>query len=396
LVDTDRDPAFGTQFLYRKNSIKGSFINATASYTQINTGASYGLENESAFFLRLDRPLVSPYSRWAGGAELSRNWSVNVTDKIDLSFRNYIYYVNDFWIGYNMGVKQKVENRNRYFLALRTFRQSFSEQPEQPLEELNPVYNNRTYILGEFTFYNQNFYRTKYVYGFGRTEDVPYGTNISFLAGTIKQLGFSRPYIGFEFDKSVFHKRGNFGEYAIKIGALKQQNELEDITVLASASLFSKLIQTKRLKIRQSARITYTSILNQRINMPLRVDNEFGIRAFGADSLLGTTRLSAGVETLMFIRPTLLGFNFAPFLFADMAMIAPKNEALFKQKAYFALGGGIRTRNENLIFGTVELRMFYFPRVTEDLSHFKISLSSNLRVKYSSSFVNAPSFIRYN
>ena len=79
-----------------------------------------------------------------------------------------------------------------------------------------------------------------------------------------------------------------------------------------------------------------------------------------------------------------------------MAMMAPKQETLLKQKVYYALGSGVRTRNENLIFGTIELRLYYFPRVTEDLSHFKVTLSSNLRVKYSSGFVNAPAFIRYN
>ena len=92
------------------------------------------------------------------------------------------------------------------------------------------------------------------------------------------------------------------------------------------------------------------------------------------------------------------GFHFAPFVFADMAMIAPQHAELMNQKPYFGLGGGVRTRNENLIFGTVELRMFYFPRIPqeEDISKFRITLSSNLRVKYSSSFVKKPTLIRYN
>ncbi len=130
--------------------------------------------------------------------------------------------------------------------------------------------------------------------------------------------------------------------------------------------------------------------------MPLRIDNEFGLEKFEADSVLGTQRLALNLETDIFTKPTLLGFHFAPFVFTNMAMMARKDQTLFKRKPYFALGGGIRTRNENLIFGTIELRLFYFPRVTEDLSNFRVTLSSNLRVKYSSSFVKAPSFIRYN
>jgi hypothetical protein len=79
-----------------------------------------------------------------------------------------------------------------------------------------------------------------------------------------------------------------------------------------------------------------------------------------------------------------------------MAMIAPKNQNLFRQQAYFSLGGGIRTRNENLVFGTIELRFYYFPVVTEDISNFRITLTSNLQVKYTSGFIKKPSFIRYN
>ena len=60
LVEADRDPHFAYEFLYRKNSIAGTFINATVGYTQLNTGSSYGEEQEKAYYVRFDRPLVSP------------------------------------------------------------------------------------------------------------------------------------------------------------------------------------------------------------------------------------------------------------------------------------------------------------------------------------------------
>src|SRR5690606_18911681 len=125
---------------------------------------------------------------------------------------------------------------------------------------------------------------------------------------------------------------------------------------------------------------------------------DFGIERFRSDSAIGTQRLGLSLETVVYIKPTLFGFHFAPFAFADMAMIAPQHTVLIQQKPYFGMGGGVRTRNENLIFGTVELRLYYFPRIPEheDFSKFRITLSSNLRVKYSSSFVKAPALIRYN
>lgn len=396
IFGTDRSPAFGHQFLYSKNSIAGSFISATVSYTELNNGLSLGLENENSLYLKFDRPLVSPYTRWAGGMEFSRNWSQNVNGASTELFRSYTYYIKDLWIGYNIGIKSEVENRNRYFVGLRGFGQSFSHQPEQPIERWNKLYNNEQFFLGSFTFYNQNFYRTKYVYGFGRTEDVPYGIRASIVAGQTIQIDSVRPYAGAELEHSVFRKSGDFHQSSLRLGSYFYQGKMQDIILLASTSMFSRLMVYKGLKIRQSLNVSYTSIFNQQLNLPLRIDNQYGIERLRTDSITGTQRLGMGFETVVYIKPTLLGFNFAPFVFADMTMIAPKREVLIKQKPYYAVGGGVRTRNENLIFGTIELRMFYFPRVPDDLSKFRITVSSNLRVKYSSGFVKAPGLIQYN
>lgn len=398
VIDIDREPKFGHQFLYNKNSIFGTLINGTVSYTQINTGTSRGLENENAVYLKFDRPLVSPYTRWAGGMEFSRNWSQNVYTKPEAEFRNYGYFVQDLWVGYNIGIKNRVENRSRYFVALRTYDQSFFKQPSQSAEINQAMYNNEQYILGQFTFYNQNFYRTKYVYGFGRTEDVAYGNRLSLLVGQTRQIRRNAPYLGVDLERSVFRKSGDFMQYSLRLGGYLQKNEMEDVGLLASANLFSRLMLVKNVKIRQSLGASYANILRQKYESLLRLNNEFGIERFKSDSAIGTQRLGLSFETVVYIPPTLLGFHFAPFAFADMSMIAEKEAVLFRQKPYFGVGGGVRTRNENLIFGTIELRMFYFPRVppTEDLSKFRITLSSNLRVKYSSTFVKAPALITYN
>ncbi len=78
LIDADRSPNFGYSLYYRKSSLFGSLANLELGYSQINTGVSIGEEPEFAVLMRLNRPLVSPYSRWAGGVEVSRNWSENV------------------------------------------------------------------------------------------------------------------------------------------------------------------------------------------------------------------------------------------------------------------------------------------------------------------------------
>jgi hypothetical protein len=63
---------------------------------------------------------------------------------------------------------------------------------------------------------------------------------------------------------------------------------------------------------------------------------------------------------------------------------------------YTAIGSGIRVRNENLIFGTIELKSYYFPRTQYQLSPWNISLSTNFRFKYNSSILTKPDFVEIN
>jgi hypothetical protein len=394
--DQTRSPTYIHEFYYRKSSVAGTLINLTAGYTQLNTGSSYGDEQEEAYYLRLDRPLVSPYSRMAGGLELSRNWSKNFYNAPDTIFRNYRYSVTDMWLGYNIGIKHTESDRGRHFVSARVFEQQFKRKPDRTSDQLDPLYNSRTSVLGSFTFFKQNFYETQYVYGFGRTEDVPYGYNVSAIVGWERLLGLQRPYIGVDTEKSFVHSKGNFYTLILRTGAFPHNDQLQDATILLAGRLFSKLRYHKRVMVRRSIDLDYTHVFNQKTNLLLDINNSFGLEGFVADSLEGTKRLHAKYEMIFYTKWKLLGFRMAPIAFAEIAFIAPKDELIFYDKPYGAIGTGIRTRNENLVFGTIELKFFYYPRTVEDISNFKVSVTSNLRIKYSGSFVRAPSFIVYN
>ena len=63
---------------------------------------------------------------------------------------------------------------------------------------------------------------------------------------------------------------------------------------------------------------------------------------------------------------------------------------------FTAVGGGVRTRNENLVFGTIELKGFYFPRLNGNMRDWKIEVNSNIRFRFKSSFIRRPDFIIAN
>src|SRR5690606_31397452 len=112
-------------------------------------------------------PLVSPYTRYAGGLELSRNWSRNYFNVHDSLFRDYRYVINDFWIGYNIGANSN-NDRSRHFFAVRGFDQYFTRVPRQSREQARLLYSDQSFVLASLTFFNQDFYTAQYIYGFGR------------------------------------------------------------------------------------------------------------------------------------------------------------------------------------------------------------------------------------
>jgi hypothetical protein len=394
LIDQDRTPKFGYSLFYRKSSILGSLTNLEVGYSQINTGVSIGEEPEFAMLVRLYRPLVSPYSRLAGGIELSRNWSKNVYNDPDTAFLNYKYKIFDGWIGYNIGIRRKIQDRNRLFLAVRYFNGYYVDQPEQPEYQEEVKYNNGFGYLTEFTFYRQDYFKTRYVFGFGRTEDIPYGINISISGGYIRQVHLERPYLGLKADYSKASRKGNFVTARFQTGAYFREQNLEDNIIQGKISFTTRLVQLKRYKMRNYVSASYAQLNNRTVIDWLNVSKK-DIPGFSADSLDADKRLSVHLETLLYSPWSLLGFRFAPFVAIDAAVIDCIS-CNTPNEYFLGFSGGFRTRNENLIFGTMEVKVTYIPNNEDGESQFVFGFRQNIRVTNIGSFVRSPSLIFYN
>ena len=398
LVDQDRQPSFGYDLRYTKNSVLHSFINASVGYSKINRDR-FGDEGISTFYVQLNRPLVSPFSRIAGGFHLDVNNSSNAYIKPDSLYFDFRNTSLDVWAGYNIGVNKLLENndrRSRTFAAVRYFQNRFGTKPFQIKDQFDAFYNDRQGVLGEVTFYKQEFYQTNYIYGFGTTEDVPYGYNIALTSGWYKQLNLQRFYGGFNAGQYSVTRKGEFFHGFLRAGGFLSRGELEDASILLGGSFYSKLFLFKKHKMRQYVKVSFSRLVDMVTNEPLRINNALGLRYFGADSLSGRQRMSAYAETFLFLKTKLLGFQLAPFAFIDASLLTGENTPFYKSDMFTGIGGGLRTRNENLIFGTMELRLAYFPRRVPNMNPINISFTTNLRFRYNSNYVKSPDFIRLN
>ncbi|CAN5171176.1 hypothetical protein BH09BAC3_BH09BAC3_31660 [soil metagenome] len=399
LVDAERSPNIGIEAIYQKINVAGSFVDATVGYSRINTGTSIGNENEDGVYLRLNRPLFQPFARWAGGLELSKNQSVNAYMKPDSTFARYDYSIQDYWAGYSFGHSgmspDLKENRNRKFIAVRAFQQHFQELPTIDLTEPDfYAYRNRTSILTQLTFFRQDFYKTQYVIGFGRTEDIPHGYRTSFTSGWETEMGFKRAYLGSEGVYTRVLENGSILTYSGKLATYIDHGNYQDGLLAFDFTRYSQLYQRGTYKIRYQVQAGAAWLFNQTIKRGIDIRDINGILGFAPDSLVGTKRLTVSQEAVVFTQSKVLGFRLAPVARLDLAFINNKNTDLLRGENFFAgLSAGLRARNENLIFNTIEARVIYYPKVIEGIDHIQFSVGTNIRIKYSSNLVNPPSTV---
>jgi hypothetical protein len=395
LFDTDRTPHYGYNALYRMNNIKGSFIDATVAYTKLNTGISIGNEHERSFYFYVARDLYQPFTRFAGAIELSDNVSKNVYMEPDSTFIQYHYTLQDYWLGYSFGKKRLPdnlrENRNRKFIALRAVEQQFISPDFPNLTEPDfYAYRNRAALLGQLTFFRQDFYKTQYVLGFGRTEDIPYGYRISLTAGWEKEMSNQRPYIGTEFYYNKILPKGTILTYAVNIGAFWNNRQMEDNLISSKFTRYSKIHDLGRSILRHQFEIGYSILFNQAIKRGFTIRDRDGIIGFLPDSLVGSQRLTLSQETVVFTPWKVLGFRIATVARADLALIKTTDKLFQKQNTFSGFSLGVRVRNENLIFNTIEALVFYYPTTVEGIDHFRYTIKSNFTIRYPTNLVTKP------
>ncbi len=404
MIDLDRTPHYGASIGYLKRNIMGSFINVDLGYSNIEPALNSGRREESVLYVKADLPLVSPYSTWTGGYESSIRFTRNnyISDSLYASDFKYNYRLIDSWVGYNIGAKAHIsdrfQNRRKYLLALRSVYRHFNDIPNINKTIYNSLYSNLTSILASISVFEQDYYHTNFIYGFGRNEDVPEGFSMSLTAGWTNKNNFSRPYVGFDYQRNYFTRKNAYINYTFKFGTYYWGNQFEDLSFLTGFEHFTKLkkIKGSRWQTRQFLSGSVTQLLRTRLNDPLLISSIYGLLGTNNKSIKASTRITGNYEKVFYNNWKFFGFSFAPFGFTNITYLRVTGTAVSKGDIYTSFGAGVRTRNENLVFGTMELRAYYYPRSVANMHVWNIVFSTALKYKYNSQLVSKPDFAVVN
>ncbi len=402
LYDESRKKKFGAGAEYIQRNIGGSFIDADLGYQSYYRNIT-GLKEENNYYLRLIKPLVNRYIRWTYEFDASYHSTRNMytPDSIYNSDIRYRFYNFDAWAGYNINSKgfttQAEDRKLRKLVAFRIIKQQFEDLPSKYADIYNWRYANLSGILGSLSFYRQNFYKSKYIYGFGRNEDIAEGLNFTVTAGYTQKQNVPRTFIGFNYQRSTFNYKKNYYSYILRAEGYLHNKNIEDINLLAEIDYFDhlKFIGTK-WKQRSFITLGIAKQINTVLNEPLYLDSKFGLPEFRNGDTGGSLRASVKVESVFFSPLSLASFRFAPFIFGNTSLFSPYNITIPNSKIYTTIGGGLRTRNESLIFGTLEFKGYYFLKKNIYHESYRFDISTNITFKSNTRLVKKPDFIEVN
>lgn len=402
--DINRKDKAGWGVNYMARNILGSFMD-------INVGAN-SLENNYAnlettasnVYIKGALPLLNPLSKWTGGFEWSKSQNNNEfpfkwTDSFYNATLKYQRAHFDGWIGYQLFNKPwKISNDNfRHFIQYRYLNNEFRERPNNFLLQIDKNYQNVIANLFSYTLFKQNIVRTQYLYGFGRNEDLPTGKSMSITTGHYQRENEKLPYFGIALESYQFLNNEGFRHLYLSAGSSYQNKDLLDFKFLASIEKISKLHYLESgFKYRSIFNLSFAETLKNKFNDALLINSIYGIPQLNKERIKGGTRLSANWESIWYNASTFYGFRQSPFVFGNITYIRTVGEPIGNGDIYSSIGGGSRIRNENLVFGTVEIKAFYFPRTNLQLSPWNVSITTNLKFKYNSSLLNKPDFVQVN
>lgn len=358
-----KKPHLGIEAYYAINNIKGNFVNFSAGY------ANNYVRDE--FFFSFERDFLRPQTVYAGGVTAARSYrsnSISLNRNAEtLTPLDYVFL--DGWYGRRLNVVfNPDDSRFQLTLAGRVRYTSFNERP-LPDAENRQFFANSTMYFTSVSISQRSYIRDYRIYSYGIVEDIPKG----YLHEVV--LGYDDNEFGDRAYSHLFLSTGNLFNHkpfyfytSLGIGSFWRRSGLEQGMFDVKINFISPLFKIWNVQTRQFIKVNYALGINRFEIENLLLRNSIGIRGFGSRITSGKQRILLNVENVFFYRKSILNFQTALFYFLDAGIVGPANKSIFNEDYFAGVGVGLRIRNENLIFKTLQIRLSLYPNHPSDVS----------------------------
>lgn len=330
-----------------------TFNNLLGTFADLGVSAGIGASNNKAK-LNASRQFILPNDHifgFAAGFEQRNKSMTSIDTTIPINRLDYA-----LWYGYSFGVDTK--RGTNLFITTGVDYTKFHKRPITS-DSINPYYHNKTTLLVNFGIARQNFFQGNMIYGYGRTEDVPYGFKIDGTVGLRWSEFYGRRYyVGGSASWGNITKIGYISAMAgistfLEEGGKKSQGQIN-----AQLRYFTPLFRLGSFNIRQFMNVSSTWGFNRYLGEEEMLSyREFAeVRGVNTDIRdKGYNRFTMSAETVFFTPIFFYHFRFAFNLWGDVGWLGYK-QAIFANQLSSAIGVGVRIKNERLIFNSISIR----------------------------------------
>jgi hypothetical protein len=362
--DSELSGSPGLGLSYTINNIFKSFLDLNLYY--------YNGLGKTTYGFNLERKLISSTTKYAGGISVRQLFTSEDLDTMP-SPQPLKYNLQDYWLMRSFLLdKEKVI---RVILGARYTNNNVFARPYILPDSYHSFQKYRMF-LGSVSLSMQRFYKTNLIYGYGRTEDIPYGGMINLTAGNEINEFKKRFYAGLNISTAHSLKRLGYFYSSAGLSTFINEGRTEQGLLLLRTHYVSNMSYPGRFRMRNFIKIDYTRGFGRYSDEYLLFDRENGFSGFRNDSLRNARqRISVNLESVLFSPDKVYGFRFAYFAFADLGYLFDSNQSAGQGEILSSMGLGIRIRNDNLVLNTLQIRLGYFPNLPRfsKVTYFNVS-----------------------
>lgn len=386
--DGKRDPPlYYEEGKYEVSNIGGSFAKGMVQYKRND-------QDRREYILGVNRAFIPPTFNNAYGTKftyVTYPAGISVADTL-FQILDIRYSVFDGYYSYGFALPGKnISNLHPAYVLLsgRIINTSYYSRPYISADS-NLGFRERTMIIGGISLVKNNYFITKYVYGFGETEDIPYGFTIQINGGQEFGEYYNRPYSGLVIGYGNYFNRFGYIYSRANLGTYFKNSSPEQGVADFMIRYASPLANLGGGRLRNYLGISLTYGFNRLPGEEILLSDQYGMEGLSNNLLRGQKRFITGWETTYYTPWYIYGFSIAIYGFVDIGILAPTDISFLKSKAYSGIGLGVRIKNENLVFNTFQLQLSYFPKPPAGANNIDLSTSSIPDMNLNNFYVTSP------
>jgi hypothetical protein len=366
---SNKDPVGGYFGSYKVNNIRGSFIDFLLIY-------NVDFEKEE-FIPAFHKGFLTPQMKFGGGLEggyrtfFIRRFDTAIDEEVVFPVKDELF---DFWAGRQFQVS-KADPRKNLIFSGRVARFDFVNRPTQVKRDTLFQWHDSQFVLGSITYKKVNYQKTSLIYRFGIPEDVPYGYVFEITGGYQVKEFFERPYFGIR-SGFVIPINGRYLSNGINAGSFFNAGIPQEGKLSYKNIYISRLNKWGRYRSRFIFSFEYIYGINRLGKQGVTLDRR--LRGFpSASSTKGTQLTLLRMELDLFTPWYFYGFKTVWFFYGEGALLGNENDIYGKEYFFGSFGTGIRIRNENLVFSTINIRLSYYANVPPGASNLGYEFSTS-------------------